>query len=337
MTTQSTSEAILEFQGLAKSFVTPIGVIGHIANLFGARVKKTEIKAVAGVDLQVRRGEVVGIVGESGCGKSTVARMLAGIASLSAGEISYQGVRVPDMTREQRRAFDLGVQMIFQDPFASLNPRMRVVDIIGEPAVVHGIVKSSEKRDYVTGLMEKVGLSGAYADRYPHQFSGGQRQRIGIARALAVKPSVLICDEAVAALDVSIQAQVLNLFMDLREEFDLTYLFISHNLGVVEHISDRVVIMYLGKAVEVASTEDLFDNPNHPYTRLLLEQLPLLEARERDYQPIVGELPSPLKPPSGCPFHPRCPHVMDRCKSHMPQLLPVGPGRVSACHLNTPA
>lgn len=336
MTTQPNAEAILEFQGLTKTFVTPIGVIGHVANLFGARVKKTEIKAVAGVDLQVRRGEVVGIVGESGCGKSTVARMLAGISSLSAGEISYQGVRLPDMTREQRRAFDLGVQMIFQDPFASLNPRMRVVDIIGEPAVVHGIVKSSEQRDYVIELMEKVGLSGAYADRYPHQFSGGQRQRIGIARALAVKPSILICDEAVAALDVSIQAQVLNLFMDLREEFDLTYLFISHNLGVVEHISDRVVIMYLGKAVEVASTEDLFDNPNHPYTRLLLDQLPLLEARERDYQPIIGELPSPLDPPPGCPFHPRCPHVMDRCRSEMPQLLPVGPDRVSACHLNAP-
>ncbi|MET3926653.1 oligopeptide/dipeptide ABC transporter ATP-binding protein [Devosia sp. 2618] len=339
MSTQSAGleTPILAFRGLTKTFTTPIGLTGHVANLFGAKTKKIEIKAVAGVDLEVRKGEVVGIVGESGCGKSTVARMLAGITSLTSGDVSYRGVDTKTMTRQQRKDFDLSVQMIFQDPFASLNPRMRVVDIIGEAAVVHGIVKRSDMRAYVIGLMEKVGLSGAYADRYPHQFSGGQRQRIGIARALAVQPSLIICDEAVAALDVSIQAQVLNLFMDLREELDLTYLFISHNLGVVEHLSDRVVIMYLGRVVEIAPTEALFSDPNHPYSQLLLEQLPVLEARERDYQPIVGELPSPLFPPSGCPFNPRCVHAMDRCRTEMPPLQTIGPDRLSACHLNDAA
>jgi peptide/nickel transport system ATP-binding protein len=199
------------------------------------------------------------------------------------------------------------------------------------------LIRKAEQRAYVVDLMEKVGLSGAYASRYPHQFSGGQRQRIGIARALAVKPSLIICDEAVAALDVSIQAQVLNLFMDLRDELDLTYLFISHNLGVVEHISDRVVIMYLGRVVEIAPTEALFSTPNHPYTRLLLEQLPVLEAAERDYKPIQGELPSPLDPPSGCPFHPRCPSATDRCGRDVPELKAIGPRRLSACHLNQAA
>lgn len=338
MTTDTSAEApILELRALAKTFTAPVGVAGHIANLFGANVKKIEVRAVAGIDLAVRKGEVVGIVGESGCGKSTVARMVAGISGTTGGSIRYRGVDTTTMTPAQRKDFELSVQMIFQDPFASLNPRMRVIDIIGEAPVAHGLISRAEKRDYVIDLMEKVGLSGAYINRYPHQFSGGQRQRIGIARALAVKPSLIICDEAVAALDVSIQAQVLNLFMDLRDELDLTYLFISHNLGVVEHISDRVVIMYLGRVVEIAPTEELFSQPNHPYTRLLLEQLPVLEAGERDYKPIQGELPSPLDPPPGCPFHPRCPSAMDRCRQTVPELKPIGPGRLSACHLNEAA
>ena len=337
MTDADNSEPILELHSLTKTFEKPVSIGGHIANVFGADIRRLKIRAVAGVDLVVKRGEVVGIVGESGCGKSTVARMIAGISNISAGSISYKGTPAPMMSAKQKRDFSLSVQMIFQDPFASLNPRMRVVDIIGEAPVAHGIISRWQQREYVVGLMEKVGLSGAYADRYPHQFSGGQRQRIGIARALAVKPSLIICDEAVAALDVSIQAQVLNLFMDLRDEFDLTYLFISHNLGVVEHISDRVVIMYLGRVVEIAPTDALFSSPKHPYTRLLLEQLPVLEAGERDYKPIQGELPSPLDPPSGCPFHPRCPQAMDRCRRDVPELRAIASERLSACHLNEAA
>jgi len=282
----------------------------------------------------VHAGEVVGVVGESGCGKSTLGRMIAGISPPTAGEIRYQGRAVERMSGRERRAYELGVQMIFQNPMASLNPRLRVLDIIGEAPVVHGIVRPADKAGYVAGLMRQVGLDPGYGQRYPHQFSGGQRQRIGIARALALKPRVIVCDEAVAALDVSIQAQVLNLFTDLRSEFDLTYLFISHNLGVVGHLADRVVIMYLGRIVEIATTEVVFSRPNHPYTRALLAELPRLETRRREYQPISGELPSPLAPPSGCAFHPRCPHAMPRCRQETPALLALANDHASACHLN---
>jgi peptide/nickel transport system ATP-binding protein len=273
-------------------------------------------------------------VGESGCGKSTLGRVIADISPATEGEVSYQGKRVQDMTPAERKAYALGVQMIFQNPMASLNPRMRVQDIVGEAPVVHGIIPSSQKADYVAGLMRQVGLDPDYAQRYPHQFSGGQRQRIGIARALALKPQLIVCDEAVAALDVSIQAQVLNLFLDLRREFDLTYLFISHNLGVVGHVSDRVVIMYLGRVVEVAPTQVIFTRPNHPYTQALLAELPTLDTQRRTYQPIKGELPSPLNPPTGCAFHPRCPFAMPRCQVEMPPLRILETGHSSACHLN---
>jgi peptide/nickel transport system ATP-binding protein len=225
--------------------------------------------------------------------------------------------------------------MIFQDPFASLNPRMRVGDIVGEAPLVHGIVKRKALDDYVDALLARCGLDPSYKRRYPHQFSGGQRARIGIARALAVKPEFLVCDEAVAALDVSIQAQILNLFMQLRRELNLSYLFISHDLGVVEHLSDRVVIMYLGRVVESAPTEQIFNRANHPYTQALLRQVPRLETRRTKFQPIVGEIPSPLAPPSGCHFHPRCPHAKAVCNEQAPQLRVIASGHLSACHLNS--
>ncbi|CAB3834455.1 MULTISPECIES: ABC transporter ATP-binding protein [Achromobacter] len=325
---------ILSLREVELRFVQPVDLAGRIANLLGAGLKTQVVHAVAGVDLDVRPGEVIGIVGESGCGKSTLGRIVSGILPPTAGEVSYKGRAVKAMAGPQRRAYELGVQMIFQDPYASLNPRMRVREIIGEAPVAHGLVRARDKAEYVAGLMRQVGLDPAFAQRYPHQFSGGQRQRVGIARALALKPSVIVCDEAVAALDVSIQAQVLNLFERLRADLDLTYLFISHNLSVVSHISDRVAIMYLGRVVELAPTDTVFQRANHPYTQALLKELPTLQPGRRTYQPIKGELPSPLDPPTGCAFHPRCPHAMPRCKAERPLLREVAPGQFSACHLN---
>jgi peptide/nickel transport system ATP-binding protein len=336
-TSVSTTAPLLQLRGVSKRFVQDIDLAGRIANLLGAGHRASVVQAVAGVDLEIRLGEVIGVVGESGCGKSTLGRVIAGITPPTEGSVSFLGKPVDAMDAAERRAWGLGVQMIFQNPMASLNPRMRVMDIVGEAPVVHGLVKASQKAEYVEGLMRQVGLDPGYAQRYPHQFSGGQRQRIGIARALALKPRLIVCDEAVAALDVSIQAQVLNLFLALRREFELTYLFISHNLGVVGHVSDRVVIMYLGRIVEVATTETIFSAPNHPYTQALLAELPRLDTTRRAYLPIQGELPSPLAPPPGCAFHPRCPHAMPRCQVEAPVLRPLQTGHTSACHLNDPA
>ena len=293
----------------------------------GADVTVEVVHAVDDVSCSGNEGEVVGLVGESGCGKSTLGRMVAGILPPSAGHIRYRG----------QARIGLKVQMIFQDPFASLNPRMRVADIVGEAPLVHGIVKKDELDGYLDALLVRCGLDPSYKRRYPHQFSGGQRSRIGIARALAVKPDFLVCDEAVAALDVSIQAQILNLFMRLRRELDLTYLFISHDLGVVEHLSDRVVIMYLGRVVEEAPTESVFRSPNHPYTRSLLDSVPRIENRKRAFVVVKGEIPSPLNPPKGCHFHPRCPLAFDRCRVDVPVLKNIAPGHRSACHLNDQA
>ena len=327
------SEPLIELKGIVKRFTKPLDVAAKIANVLGARMEEEVVHAVDHVDLAIRPGEVVGLVGESGCGKSTLGRIAAGILPPSEGRVVYRG---KDVTGDKIRGgkAQLGAQMIFQDPFASLNPRKRVEEIIGEAPLVHGMISRRELGSYVEATMNRVGLDPTLKRRYPHQFSGGQRQRIGIARALAVKPEFLICDEAVAALDVSIQAQVLNLFMDLRRDLNLTYLFISHDLGVVEHLSDRVVIMYLGRVVESGPAEELFEAPNHPYTQALLVEVPRLESRRRRFVPVKGEIPSPIHPPPGCHFHPRCPHAFERCKAEVPTLREIAPGRLSACHLN---
>ncbi len=325
---------LIEVQGVSKRFVKRLDYAGKLARRLGAALEEETVHAVDGVDLAIGESDVVGLVGESGCGKSTLGRMVAGIMPPSDGAILYKGRDVAGLSGDDKLEATFAVQMIFQDPFSSLNPRMRVEDIVGEAPVVHGLVPRRNMGDYVDEIMTKVGLDPALKRRYPHQFSGGQRQRIGIARALAVKPKFLVCDEAIAALDVSIQAQIINLFMDLREEFDLTYLFISHDLSVVEHISERVVIMYLGRVVETAQAEALFAAPNHPYAQALLSEVPRLDQRKRDFQPIKGEIPSPLDPPPGCHFHPRCPQAFGPCSSARPLLKSIGPDRVSACHLN---
>ncbi len=325
---------LLELRGISKQFTSRLDLAARIAARMGAGAGPQTVHALDDVDLSVGAGEVVGLVGESGCGKSTLGRIVARILEPSRGERRWKGRPYSDYESPASRAERLAVQMVFQDPFASLNPRMRIVDVIGEAPVVHGLVPARERDRYVAEVMERVGLDASLAKRFPHQFSGGQRSRIGIARALAVNPRFLVCDEAVAALDVSIQAQVLNLFIRLREEFGLTYLFISHDLGVVRHLSDRVVIMYLGRIVESADSQEVFARPNHPYTQALLAEIPRLEATKRAYIPIKGEIPSPLAPPGGCHFHPRCPHAMPRCQAEAPRLREIAPGHLSACHLN---
>jgi len=323
------AEALLEFRAVGKRFVKQLDAVERLAKRLGAQVTEHTVHAVDRVSFDVAQGEVVGLVGESGCGKSTLGRLGCGLHRPSEGDVLYRGVSVSAGGGRQPP-----IQMIFQDPFASLNPRMRISEIVGEAPRVHGLVGRSEVAGYVADLLKRVGLDASYARRYPHQFSGGQRARIGIARALAVKPEFLICDEAVAALDVSIQAQVLNLFMDLREGLGLTYLFISHDLGVVRHLSNRVVVMYLGRVVEIAATEPLFDAPNHPYTQALLAEVPRIDRKRRSFVPIKGEIPSPLAPPPGCHFHPRCPRATGRCAAEAPVLREIAPGRWSACHLN---
>ncbi|WOI58188.1 ABC transporter ATP-binding protein [Palleronia sp. LCG004] len=329
--------AILEIDDVSKRFVRELDAAERVARKLGSSVKPQTVHAVDGVSLSVRAGEVLGLVGESGCGKSTLGRMVAGLLTPSDGQIRYRGRDTASLSGAEARKAALAVQMMFQDPMSSLNPRLRVNEIVGEAPRVHKIVPRADIPAYVDDLLEQVGLDPSVSRRYPHQFSGGQRARIGIARALAVKPDFLVCDESVAALDVSIQAQVLNLFVRLREEFDLTYMFISHDLGVVEHVSDRIAVMYLGRLVELGEAEDLLKRPNHPYTQALVDEIPTFETEKRIYSAIEGEIPSPLDPPPGCHFHPRCPHAHERCRIEIPALKEVAPGRLSACHLNDAA
>ncbi len=325
---------VIELRDVHKRFENHPDLAQRILSLAGRPMDRRTVHAVNGVSLSVARGEVVGLVGESGCGKSTLGRVVAGLHRQSSGERYYQGREVDGLQGADKLAYTLGVQMIFQDPQASLNPRQRLRQILGEALKVHKLAPAAEIPARVDRALAEVGLDREYRDRFPHQISGGQRQRIGIARALLVAPKFLVCDEPVAALDVSIQAQVINLFMDLREQHGFTYLFISHDLGVVRHISDRVAIMYLGKIVEQAKASEIFAHPNHPYTQALMAEVPDVERRGRTFTPIRGEIPSPLNPPSGCTFHPRCPHAMPRCKEEAPELKTIAPGHVSACHLN---
>ncbi|MDO5371270.1 ABC transporter ATP-binding protein [Paracoccus sp. (in: a-proteobacteria)] len=327
---------MIRVEGVTKLFRREPDLAERLAIRAGLAKPPATVHALDGVDLTVKRGEVVGLVGESGCGKSTLGRVVAGMLPPTAGRVLNQGRDIATLRRAEARGARLATQIIFQDPMSSLNPRKRVAEIIGEAPRVHGLVPAAEVPARVAELMARVGLDPSFADRYPHQFSGGQRQRIGIARALAVNPEFLVCDESIAALDVSIQAQVINLFMELRRELGLTLLFISHDLSVVRHISDRVVIMYLGRVVEEAPADAVFAAPNHPYTQALLEEIPRLDRRRRAFSTVKGEIPSPVNPPPGCHFHPRCPFAMEVCTRVRPALAEIVPAHRSACHLNDP-
>ncbi len=324
------NQFLLDVKNLKKHFPISRGFL--ISRQVGS------VKAVDGVSFYIRKGETLGLVGESGCGKTTTGRLILRAYEPTAGEVWFQDrnlgrINIGKMDKQQLKNLRQNMQMIFQDPYSSLNPRMTLLQIVGEPLTVNNIAKGQELQDRVAELLKVVGLRSEYMNRYPHAFSGGQRQRIGVARALAPNPQLVICDEPVSALDVSIQAQTLNLLQDLQEEFGLTYLFISHDLSVVEHISDRVAVMYVGKLVETATTSELFLNPMHPYTEALLSAVPKPDPRLRG-EPIVlpGEVADPANPPSGCYFHPRCRYCIDLCKTEEPALRKIGPDHFVSCH-----
>ncbi|HEU5179533.1 MAG TPA: dipeptide ABC transporter ATP-binding protein [Candidatus Polarisedimenticolia bacterium] len=320
---------LLDVRGLKKYFPIRRGVFSRVSGY---------VRAVDGVDLHLRPGETLGLVGESGSGKTTTGRCILRLMEPTEGSVVFDGVDLLNLPPGDMRRMRRQIQVIFQDPYSSLNPRMRIGTIVGEPLAIHKIAKGLEREQRVADLLKRVGLDPSAMKRYPHEFSGGQRQRIGIARALALKPKLIICDEPVSALDVSVQAQVVNLLMDLQEEFSLTYLFIAHDLSVVEHISDRVAVMYLGKIVEVADAEELYKDPKHPYTQALLSAVPVPDPTATPRRiALKGELPSPAAPPPGCAFHPRCPVAVDICSREEPRLLDSGRGHLASCHLVPPA
>jgi oligopeptide transport system ATP-binding protein len=318
--------SLLEVKNLKKHFPIKGGILSKTVET---------VKAVDGLNFAVEEGETLGLVGESGCGKSTTGRIILRLLEATAGEVIFDGKNIYDLNKKEMRSLRREMQIIFQDPYASLNPRMTVGDIIGEAMEIHGLAKGRDKKQKVKELLEKVGLTAQQMRRYPHEFSGGQRQRIGIARALAVDPRLIVCDEPVSALDVSIQAQVINLMEDLQEEFGLTYIFIAHDLSVVKHISDRVAVMYLGKMVELTEKEELYSNAQHPYTKALLTAIPVADPTiEREKVILKGDVPSPINPPSGCSFHTRCPFVRDICSKEEPEFVDRGGGHYVACHLS---
>ncbi len=332
MTAQITPPLAFEIDGLVKTFPVAITMLQRVR-----REPKRAVKALNGVSLQVAQGETLGIVGESGCGKSTLARCLVRLHEPDSGHIRYRGDDVLDLSGEGLRTYHRKVQMVFQDPYASLNPRMSVGQVLREALLVHNMRPRDKVAERVAELLDLVGLPVDAAERMPHEFSGGQRQRIGIARALALEPETLVADELVSALDVSVQAQVINLLLELQSRLNLTVLFVAHDLRLVRHISHRVAVMYLGSVVEVAETEELFRDPRHPYTKALLSAAPTIDPDQKtETTALTGELPSPLHVPSGCPFHPRCPVAIERCSRDVPLLLPRADGRLHACHLEEP-
>ena len=321
------NNCLLEVSNLRKYFPVRRGLLSRVSG---------QVKAVDNISFRIRPGETLGLVGESGCGKTTAGRTILRLLEPTGGDVRFNGVSVFQLQSEELRKVRKQMQIIFQDPYGSLNPRMTVGGIVMEGMIAHRAYSKAERIERAQQLLQRVGLDPEHFYRYPHEFSGGQRQRIGIARALAVEPQFIVCDEPVSALDVSIQAQIINLLSDLKQELGLSYLFIAHDLSVVEHISDRVAVMYLGKIVEEAASEELFRNPLHPYTQALLASVPSIEPGERKQRrTLPGDVPSPLNPPSGCPFHPRCPEAMDVCRGTMPETIQAKPGHTVACHLYT--